>query len=276
MDGNDGLADDLAGWGRWLRYAILQVVVRHGVPTVRPDDVLVGLRRVSVAALEQPLGAAPAQRVRHGGRTWRLTATPPNRGWRARRCRKYPAIPRTRRHRLYRWGAAAFPATERCPCVAASDPLSSGSKRPGADRRRRPQCPIPSRSAQIRPNRPPLPRARQLKTPKTVLPGARRRVGHVAGPRPAPPGLRRALTGVNRPVPSRPRTPPPIPPQSPGYGQATRRLAGGPERSSKRRWKIYRFWTPTRTPRRSRNPTWKRWSQTRPTGRSRWDLMSQL
>jgi hypothetical protein len=50
MDGNDGLADDLAGWGRWLRYAILQVVVRHGVPTVRPDDVLVGLRRVSVAA----------------------------------------------------------------------------------------------------------------------------------------------------------------------------------------------------------------------------------
>jgi hypothetical protein len=50
MEGNDGLADDLAGWGRWLRYAILQVVVRHGVPTVRPDDVLVGLRRVSVAA----------------------------------------------------------------------------------------------------------------------------------------------------------------------------------------------------------------------------------
>jgi radical SAM-linked protein len=35
-------------------YAILKVVVRHGTPTVRPDDVLAGLRRVAHFAPPQP------------------------------------------------------------------------------------------------------------------------------------------------------------------------------------------------------------------------------
>jgi hypothetical protein len=141
----------------------------------------------------------------------------------------------------------------------------AGPKRPGADRRRRLQCSIPSRSTQIGPNHPQLRRVRQRGTPTTVLQTVlrmglrtglrtglrrwqpirlpkrrRRRVGHAGEPPLAQPGLHRPMIRLNRPVRWRPRTSPlsPLPAlRSRRYDPTGGRLAGEPERSPNPRWK---------------------------------------
>ena len=64
----------LVAAGRTDECAILDVVLRHGTPAVRPDDILAGLRLTAglpgtAAALYQRLAQGPLdERDRHGGR----------------------------------------------------------------------------------------------------------------------------------------------------------------------------------------------------------------
>ncbi|MCW2758014.1 MAG: hypothetical protein JWO46_1760 [Nocardioidaceae bacterium] len=57
-------ADDVGVTGNGQPRAILQLVLRHGVPSVRPDDILAGLREIagldlSAAAVQQRLAQGP-------------------------------------------------------------------------------------------------------------------------------------------------------------------------------------------------------------------------